>query len=177
MKEPWVSRSVWKSALQFALVGPLVGLAIVLGLAVANVARLMILGHASEIAPPDGSAAVILLKVLPFILVLFAAAFVVGAPGAFVAGAAMQWMRERCFGTIWIVGANALIGFAVSYLTFSGFNEYVLPHPHLDPAPAFEPSMAVAIGVVGALSAIICTLVKSRQIADTVCGGPPVPSD
>jgi hypothetical protein len=95
MKEPWVSRSVWKSALQFALVGPLVGLAIVLGLAVANVARLMILGHASEIAPPDGASAVILLEVLPFILVLFAAAFVVGAPGAFVAGAAMQWMLRH----------------------------------------------------------------------------------
>lgn len=89
----------------------------------------------------------------------------------------MQLMRERSFGTIWIIVTNALIGFVVSFLAFSGFNEYVLPRPHLDPAPAFGPSMAVAIGVVGALSAIICTLVKFRQIADTVHGGPPGPSD
>ena len=54
------------------------------------------------------------------VLGLFAAAYVVGAPGAFVARAAMQLMRERSFGTIWIIVTNALIGFVVSFPSSPG---------------------------------------------------------
>lgn len=176
MTEGWISRAVWKSALRFALIGPLVGLAIGLCLVLANIARLIVLGHAQEIAPPDGSSAYILPELLLFVPAILAAVYVVGAPGAFAAGATMQIMRERSFATVWIVAANALIGFAVSFLTFYVVDEYVLPHPHLDLAPQFGPSMCLAIGAVGALSATICTLVKSRQITDTAGGAAPGPS-
>ncbi|MFZ3357690.1 MAG: hypothetical protein WCA56_14045 [Xanthobacteraceae bacterium] len=176
MTKGWISRAVWKSALRFALVGPLVGLFIGFCLVLANIGRLFVLGRAREIAPPDGSSAYILPALLLFIPAILAAVYVVGAPGGFAAGAAMQIMRERSFAAVWIVAANALIGFAVSFLTFYMLDEYILPHPHLDPAPQFGPSMCVAIGAVGALSAIICTLVKCRQIIDTAGGAAPGPS-
>jgi hypothetical protein len=164
------------SALRFALVGPLVGLAIGVCLVLANIARLIVLGHAQGIAPPDGSSLYILPELLLLVPAILAAVYVVGAPGAFAAGATMQIMRERSFATVWIVAANALIGFAVSFLTLYVVDEYILPHPHLGPEPQFGSSICVAIGAVGALSATICTLVKSRQITDTAGGAAPGPS-
>ena len=126
----------WRLGPQFALIRPLVGLAIAMTVLFANMA----------IYVPPGEWIFLFLGI-PFALT---GAYVVGGPAAFVVGAAKQLMCERSFKMIWIVAVNVVFGAAISTLTVVPINRYFGGHPFSDPA--------YGVSALGAVSALICTL-------------------
>ncbi|WP_158817313.1 hypothetical protein [Methylocapsa sp. S129] len=153
-----MSRSIWKSAVWFAFVGPPVGAAIAVGLLLASVAFREFFEQDHRIS---------LMEMVPALLVdaaiIFAAAYPIGGPAAFGAGAAIEIMSKRAFGRASCIAASILIGAALSTLIVYGLDEYVLPHPHGDAAAGFGPHIWLSVGGVGALSAAICSYVFLRR--------------
>jgi hypothetical protein len=141
--------SIWKSALRFALFGPLVGYAIVVLVLLVTAIR-----H-RNLAPPDVS--LISLLLTPYLLALVGA-YIVGAPAAFVVGAANYAMGERGQKIKWIVVANVLLGSVISGLTIYAIDEFVMPHPHLGQAPMFGKQIWLLVSGIGGAVALICTL-------------------
>ncbi len=104
------------------------------------------------------------LALLADALIILAAAYPIGGPGAFAAGATMEIVSRRAHRSASIAAA-LVIGAAISMLVVYGVDEYVLPHPHGDAAPAFGASIWLLAGAVGGLSAGICCYVSSRRQA------------
>jgi hypothetical protein len=151
-----MSRSIWKSCLCFALVGPAVGATMVLCLIAANFAF-----HDFIDMPPTEQS----LTLLAYAAILFIGGYIVGGPAALATGTVAEIMSRRAFGERWIVAANILVGAAISMATIYGLDEYVLPHPHGDAAPGLGPHIWLLTAAVGALSAAICTFVFMRRRA------------
>jgi len=157
----WTSKAVWKSALLFALAGPLVGLAILVAFVCVKLAVNGLLG--TDPPPPGALWSFVhdALFNLPFIL---RDAYVVGGAAAFAAGAILQAMAGRDVPRPWTVAATVLVGAAISTLTIRELDLHVLPHHMGDPAPLLEADMWYFIGCIGAVSALICTLWRLRSV-------------
>jgi hypothetical protein len=151
-------RAVWRSAFSFALAGPMIGFGLAAAAGSATFAwRALVKGE--DVAPPDGA----LSALAPLLILALVGAYAVGAPAAFIVGAAMRAMSERVFSAPAIVATAVLIGAAVSAATVYTLDEYALPHPHLGAAPMFGASAWAFAGGVGALSAAICALAALRR--------------
>jgi hypothetical protein len=142
-----MSQSPWRSGVMFALVGPLVGLAIFLGLAAAS----------GAIARTDMSLldqALAMSSLAPMLLI---GAYAVGAPGAFAVGVLMAHATQRGVHKAGSVAASLVIGAGISMLMIFALDEFVLPHPHGDSAPLLGLQMWLVTAGIGAASAAICS--------------------
>jgi hypothetical protein len=154
-----MSRSIWKSAAWFALIGPLVGAAVALCLLLASFVYYVFFARDEYTSLAEN-----FLALLADALIILFAAYPIGGPGAFAAGATMELLSRRADRR----GSSAaalLVGAAISMLVVYGLDEFVLPHPHGDAAPAFGPTIWLLAGGVGGLSAAICCYVSSRRRA------------
>jgi len=142
-----MSRSPWRSGVAFALVGPLVGLAIFLSLAAAS----------GAIARTDMSLldqALAMSSLAPMLLI---GAYAVGAPGAFAVGVLMAHATGRGVHKAASVAASLVVGAGISMLMIFALDEFALPHPHGDLAPLLGLQMWLATAGIGAASAAICS--------------------
>ena len=153
--------AVWKSAFWFALVGPPVGLAIILAIPVAGLVWNLLVGRQLAV-PADGPAAWTIAEMLLLLPVYLIGAYFVGGPAAFAAGAVRQLMADRAYSKLSIAAANIVVAAGIAMLTVYALDTFVVPHPHLDAAPMFGPRIWLSVGAVAAISAAICTLAPSR---------------
>jgi hypothetical protein len=143
-----MSRSPWRSGLAFALVGPLVGLAIFVGLAAAS----------GDIARTDMSLLAQALAMSSLAPMLLIGAYAVGAPGAFAVGALMAHASGRGVHRAKSVAASLAVGAGISTLMIFALDEFVLPRPHGDSTPLLGSQMWLAVAGVGGASAAICSV-------------------
>jgi hypothetical protein len=143
----FMSRSLWRSGLAFALVGPLIGLAFFLGLVAAS----------GAIARTDLSLLDQALAMLTFVPMLLIGAYAIGAPAAFAVGVVVAHAAGRGVRKTGSFGASLVVGAAVSLLMAFSLDEFVLPHPHDDSTPLLGPQMWLAAAGIGAASAAICS--------------------
>jgi hypothetical protein len=142
-----MSRSLWRSGLAFALVGPLIGLAFFLGLVAAS----------GAIARTDMSVFEQALAMLTFVPMLLIGAYSIGAPAAFAVGVVMAHATRRGVRKAASVAASLAVGAAISMLMAFSLDELVLPRPHGDSTPLLGPQMWLAAAGIGAASAAICS--------------------
>jgi hypothetical protein len=142
-----MSRSPWRSGLAFALVGPLVGLTIFVGMAAAS----------GDIARTDMSLLEQALAMLTFVPMLLIGAYAIGAPAAFAVGVVMAHAARRGVHKAASVAASLVVGAAISMLMIFTLDECVLPRPHGDSTPLLGPQMWLAVAGIGAASAAICS--------------------
>ena len=141
-----MSRSPWPSGLAFALVGPLIGLALFLGLVAAS----------GAIARTDLSLLDQALAMLTFVPMLLIGAYAIGAPAAFAVGVVMALAARRGVHKAASVAASLVVGAAISMLMAFSLDEFVLPRPHGDATPWLGPQMWLAAAGIGAAAAAIC---------------------
>jgi hypothetical protein len=158
---------IWSTAFRFALWGPLAGFFLAVSLYFVAVAGSELAAlSSSEIRDPNHSEMLLgmvrfWLSFLP--LELFAA-YAIGAPGAFAAGMAMYIMRGRSFRAAWAVAVSMAAGAAISTVDVFFLDVFIIPRPHGDPKPyVFGPGLWLIVGVIGAVSAAICSLVVLRN--------------
>lgn len=143
---------MWKSALSFALVGPLVGFA-----PIAIWILALAIGYRSE-----GTLGEVIYLFLVMPLISLAMTYVVGAPAAFLVGAMQHVLLDRGMKHPLVVLASGALGFALSALTLCGLDIFAMPRPHLGSAPTFGWNMWLSTGAIGGAAAAICTLFTPR---------------
>lgn len=86
------------------------------------------------------------------------AAYIAGGPAAFVVGASTQIMRDHGLKTLWILAANLVLGAAASTFTSIPVDHFFFGHPYSN--------LPYGVGVLGAITAAICTLLTARRKRD-----------
>ena len=152
--------SVWKASLQFTLVGPMVGLAIALGILAMNGALAIFFWRAAP-SPPHCC-----LPWRPLSSWSRRLCHIVGAPAAVRGwgdnGLHVGLGRDHATDSLWPTFWSP--GWISPADEIYGLDEFVVPHPHLGASPLLGPSIwLLPVAAIGSAAAVICVLLFRRR--------------